>query len=438
MPNLDLVRNLSQIRISTQTFEDIKERTSVPKKYVSGQDTKDVEMIVSDIPTVEEYNLLEKMMKLYVPGTQISEDQIKRNFKVLSVGLPTGFVKALSDRVNKGDINNQTFKDRQSDIIKINAYVRNAKYPDLVFKPISFIFDASLFLTKKNILDALPQEGESYQAVLNRLALTDFEDPFNPVEIDLETLKKDPKYNFLTEDQYEELLINHATSYLFGLYSSLHTGVRPTEDTFIFPDKGERVLNPRMRGMLTDFFKAINVAGPTTEQNTSDILASSDIQDNVKDYFRLFTYSSIVFNTDEVKNRVLSPKLYDRIFYIPVQTYKLEIDIQRTKIYNPEINFSLYDKNLIIKNAPGNNVPKYYLTDGDSDQFIIKDIFVNIETVSDTRKFSDQITELLPAGKAFTSKKFGKNFNQIAVGPARGNMPRNNSNPFANNNILKK
>lgn len=438
MPNLDLVRNLSQVRISTQTFEDIKERTSVPKKYVSGNDTKEIEMIVSDVPTVEEYNLLEKMMKLYVPGTQFSEEQIKRNFKVLSVGLPTGFAKSLSDRINKGDINNQTFKDRQSDIIKINAHVRNAKYPDLVFKPVSFIFDASLFLTKKNIIDALPQEGESYQAVLNRLALTDFEDPFNPVEIDLETLRKDPKYNFLTQDQYEELLVNHTTSYLFGLYSSLHTGVKPSEDTFIFPDKGERVLNPRMRGMLTDFFKAINAAGPTTEQNTSDILASPDVSDNIKDYFRLFTYSSIVFNINEVRNRVLSPKLYDRIFYIPVQTYKLEIDIQRTKLYNPEINFSLYDKNLIIKNAPGNNTPKYYLTDGDSDQFIIKDIFVNVETVSDTRKFSDQITELLPAAKAFTSKKLGKNFNQIAVGPARGNMPRNNPNPFANNNILKK
>lgn len=438
MQNLDLVRNTSQVRISTQTFEDIKERTNVPKKYVNGQDTKDIEMIVSDVPTVEEYNLLEKMMKLYVPGTEFSEEQMKRNFKVLSVGLPTGFVKSLSDRINKGDINNQTFKDRQSDIIKINAYVRNAKYPDLVFKPISYMFDTSLFLTKKNIIDALPQEGESYQSVLNRLALTDFEDPFNPVEVDLETLKKDPKYNFLTEDQYEELLINHATSYLFGLYSSLHTGVRPSEDAFLYPDKGERILNPRMKSVLTTYLNNINIGAPTTQTSTSEIISDPEISDVVKDYFRLFTYGSIVFNLNEVKNRVLTPKLYDRIFYIPVQTYRLEIDIQRTKIYNPEINFSLYDKQLTVKNVRGTNAPKYYFTDGAPEDFIIKDIFVNVETVSDTRKFADQITELLPAGKAFTFKKSGKNFNQIAVGTARGNLPRNNSNPFANNNILKK
>ena len=439
IPNLNLVRNISQIRISAQTFEDIKEKTSVPKKYVSGQDTKDVEMIVSDIPTVQEYDLLEKMMKLYVPGTSFSEEQIKRNFKVISVGLPSGFVKSLSDRINKGDINNQTFKDRQSDIIKINAYVRNAKYPDLVFKPISFIFDASLFLTKKNIIDVAPQEGESYQSVLNRLAMTDFEDPFNPVEIDLETLKKDPKYNFLTEDQYTDLLINHTTSYLFGLYSSLHTGVKPTEDTFVSPEKGERVLNPRMRSMLVEYCKSINVPGPTTEQNTSEILASPDISDTVKDLFRLFTYSSLVFNTSEVINRVLTPKLYDRIFYIPVQTYKHEIDIQRTKLYNPNIDFSLYNEHLIIKNSQGNAPARYYITDGNPDQIIIKDIFVNIETVSDTRKFSDQVTTQLPANKALIpGKQNGRNFNQIAVGVARGNLSRNSANPFANNNILKK
>lgn len=421
--NLDLIKNISQVRISAQTLNDIKEKTRVPEQYVTARnssDTKEIELIVSDIPTVNDFNLLEKMMKNYIPGTSFGEDQYRRNFKVISVGLPTGFCKTLSDRVNRKNINTITFQERQGDIVYINVYVRNAKYPDLVFKPSQYIFDTSLFVTNKNINDVQPQTGESYMTVLNRIALTDFEDPFNPVEIDLDTLKSDPKYNILKGTQFSDLLINHVNSYLFGMYMNLHTGVKPSEDTFTFPEPQERVLNSKIKGLISAYLRDLRVTLPSDNQVTSQILADSNISDVAKDIYRMCTYGSVVLNTNEVVNRVLVPKLYDRIFYMPVQTYTLEIDVAKTKLYNPNINFDIYRDYLTIDQNG-----RYFLRDGDPDQFIIKDIFVQVETLPNTATITDIIgPNITNLTKISNISSFIKATKVNPIGQTLGNINR--------------
>lgn len=418
--NLDLIKNVSQIRISAQTLNDIKEKTRIPADYITVKNpgnTKEIELIVSDVPTVRSYSLLEKMMKNYMPGTSFSEDQYRRNFKVLSVGLPTGFCKTLTDRVSKKNINIISFQERQGDIIYINVYVRNAKYPDIIFKPIKYLFDTSLFVTNKNINDSQPQDGESYITVLNRMAMTDFEDPFNPVEIDLDALKSDPKYNILKGTQFSDLLTNHVNSYLFGMYMSLHTGVKPTEDTFTFPQSSERALNPRVKGLLTNYLKNRNVTAPADDQVTSQILSDPNVSDIAKDLYRTCTYGSLVLNSNEVVNRVLLPKLYDRIFYIPIQTYQLEIDVYKTKVYNQNINFDLYRDYLTI-----NSSGQYFLKDGDSDQFIIKDIFVQIENLPNTGTLTEILGPLLTnVTKISNISQFIKPTKSNRLGQALGN-----------------
>ena len=427
--NLDLIKNISQIRISAQALNEIKEKTRVPTEYVTARnssETKEIDLIVSDVPTVNSFNLLEKMMKNYTPGTSFSEEQYRRNYKVISVGLPTGFCKVLFDRISRKNINTISFQERQSDIIYVNVYVRNAKYPDLIFKPTKYVFDTSLFVTNKNINDAQPQVGESYTAVLNRMALTDFEDPFNPIEIDLDALKADPKYNGLKETQFSELLYNHVNSYLFGTYMSLHTGVKPSEDTFTFPEPAERVLNSKVKGLISAYLQQLKLTAPSDKQVTSQILSDPNISDTVKDLYRICTYGSLVLNTNEVINRVLVPKLYDRIFYIPIQTYALEIDVAKTKLYNQNINFDLYRDYLTIDQSG-----KYILRDGDADQFIVKDIFVQVETLPNTVTLTEiigpNITNLSKIGNIssyFNSARANRS------GQALGNINILNKNLF--------
>jgi hypothetical protein len=392
--NLNLIKNLSQLRISAQTFQDIRQKTNVPLEFVlnpgggtnSNTNIKDIEMIVSDAIVPEEYAALEKMLENYKPTTGFGEADIKRNYKILTVGLPSGFTKYLTDKISIRNVNDKTFRDRQGDIIYVNVYVRNAKYPNLIFKPTKLIFDASLFTTKKNLIDTKPQVGERYLDVLNRLSITDFEEPFNPKEVSYDSLKKDPKYNFLNEEQIKELIVNHTNSYLFGLYMSMTTGVKPSEDTFVFPTAPARILNPKARNLIDAYLKQLKLTVPSGESSTAQILANPDIGDDVKDLYRIFTYGSLVFNQGEVISRVLYPKLFDRIFYLPMQMYVMEIDIEKTKLLNPDINALLTPLgNKIIYRKEGQN-NKYYLIDGKASEFILKDIFVQIETAEDTRQ----------------------------------------------------
>lgn len=397
--NLDLIKNVSQLRISSQLFDDIKKRTAVPAQYVpppagetsQGTDATDVQMIVSDTYIPAEYSILEKFLStgVFVPGPNTTEDIISRNMKILTVGIPTGFNKNLIDKVSVGDINIKNFKDRQADIITVNVYVRNGKYPQIVLKPVKYIFDISLFATKENMLKSDPQVGEGYLQILNRMSIYDFEDAFSPVEIGLQNIKEDPKYNILNDIQKNFLFVNHVNSYLLGCYVSLMTGTRISEDIFLNPEPSDRVLNPKARVIADTYLKALGLPVPPNTTSISNVLANNDINDDVKDLYRLFTYGSLVFNQGEVSSRVLTPKTFDRLLYIPINTYVMEVDIEETLKMMSREDFartvaSQGNKSNFIVQVDGQRNQKIFLKDSGSDEFVLKDIFVEIETVLNT------------------------------------------------------
>lgn len=397
--NLDLVKNISQLRISSQIFDDIKKRTSVPEQYVpaaagetsSNSNTRDVQMIVSDNYTSAEYSLLEKFLSQnqYVPGTRISEDTISRNLKILTVGIPTGFNKNLIDKVNLQNLTAENFQDKQADIISVKVFVRNGKYPQLILKPVSYLFDISLFATKQNIIDTDPKVGERYVDVVNRMSIKDYENPFSPIDMSLEAIKNEPKYNVITEQQKTELFLNHINSNILNAYVNLMTGARISEDIFLNPEPTDRVLNQKARTLMDTYIKAIGLQPPASTMTITDVLSSNEMNDDVKDLYRLFTYGSLVFNQGEVNSRVMTPKIFDRIFYIPVNTYIVEIDIEETLKFVSKEDFSRlvgdqknYKRFLVQANEQRQQ--KIYLIDSEPDEFVFKDIFVQVETALNT------------------------------------------------------
>ena len=416
--NLDLIKNISQLRISSQTFDDIKQRTAAPDQYVvppSGEAsnnavTPDVEMIVSDNCIPSEYSLLEKFLtqNQFVPGTSMSEEMLSRNIKILSIGIPTGFNKNLIDQVSVDSITIQNFKDRQSDVVYANVYVRNGKYPQLVLKPLRYVFDISLFATKDNVIDANPQVGERYIDVINRMAIKDFENPFSPVNTSLQDIKTQAKYDFLNEQQKIELFVNHINSYVLNTYVSLMTGARIAEDIFLDPEPMDRTLNPKTRTIIDTYIKAINLQPPASTMSIPQILASNEMDDDVKDLYRLFTYGSLVFNQGEVNSRVMSPKIFDRIFYVPVNTYVMEIDLQETLRFLSQEDFARLigdkdnQKRFLTKTIIRGQQQKYYLIDSDPDEFILKDIFVEIETALNTQS-QDRVNTNTQSARGLTS-----------------------------------
>jgi hypothetical protein len=397
--DLNLLQNYSQLRLSSYIYNNIKERTAAPTSFVSNfrgnkrsNPSDQNDLIISETTTPSEYNALVSALSdtnnislECLPSTEITPDVIKRNNKILTIGIPAGFSRQLADRVNQSQITAQSFiKDKQSDVIVLNVHLRNLRFSDIVFKPFKYVFDLSLFATKKDFVDCNIMPGENINDIINRINLTDLDSPFNPQKITREKILTDQKYDFLNTAQKNDIVKNHVTSYLLEIYLQYITGVKTCEEIFLSPAGGQRQLSNKARTIVDAYSKQTYGIVPNTD-NIGDILISNELPEGLKDTYRMLTYGSLVFNNDEVRNKVLTPKSFDRIFNVPVNVNNAEIDYAMT-LSTPQgrITWSKeYTKSYIRKiGEPGHE--RYYINANEIDDFIINDMFIAIETANDT------------------------------------------------------
>jgi len=400
--NLNLLKNYSQLRLASYIYNHIKERTDSPGSFMKNfggtqnteSTTEQSDLIVSETTTESEYNSLVSFLSnpnnpslQCLPSDECPADVIKRNNKILAIGIPAGFSRELADRINKGQINAQAFQEKQSDVVVANVYVRNMKFNDLVFKPLQYVFDLSLFATRKDFVDCNAVNGESIGRILSRISLTDLENPFSPQKIDGVKIAADPKYSFLNTQQKSDLIKNHVASYLLGVYIQFITGVKTTEEIFLDPASPQKTLTTKAKTILDTYVQQTFGTVPR-QSSIKDILVSRNLPEKLKDAYRLLAYGSLVFCENEVRSRALTPKLFDRIFYVPVNTNNAEIDYTATMstAVGRDTWKKLYTQSHIKTNPPGTSGAdtKYYLDALDVDDFIINDMFVAVETANDT------------------------------------------------------
>lgn len=400
--NLNLLQNYSQLRLASFIYNDIKERTNATTSFMksfggaesSQNSTGQSELIISETTTDSEYNALVSFLSdtnnatlQCVPSDSHPADVIKRNNKILAVGIPAGFSRELADRVNRSQINAQTFQEKQSDVITVKVYLRNLKFNDLVFKPLKFVFDLSLFATRKDFVDCNVAPGEAIVDILSRISLTDLDNPFSPQKINAEAINTDSKYDFLTETQRNDLIKNHVASYLLSIYMQYITGVKTTEDIFLEPPPPPKKLSTKAKTILDTYVKQTFGILPGTAV-IKDIITARSLPENMKDAYRLLTYGSLLFCDNEVKSRVLTPKTFDRVFYIPVCIDNIEIDLDATSLTTTGRNtlHNTYTQDHIRTNPPGISTAgtQYFLDAYTIEDFIINDMFISVETANDT------------------------------------------------------
>jgi len=400
--NLNLLKNYSQLRLASYIYNDIKERSNAPssfmKNFGGSQSTQgsseQSDLIVSETTTDSEYNALVSFLSdannpslQCMPSDSHPADVIKRNNKILAIGIPAGFSRELADRVNIAQINAQTFQDKQSDVVIVKVFIRNLKFADLAFKPLEYIFDLSLFATRKDFVDCNAVHGESIETILDRISLTDLDSPFSPQKIDASMISADSKYNFLTSRQRGDLIKNHVASYLLSMYIQYITGVKTTEEIFLIPSPPPKQLSTKARIILDTYIKKTYGILPGIIP-IKDILISKNLPENLKDAYRLLTYGSLVFCDNEIRSKILTPKLFDRVFYVPVNIDNAEIDMAATRgTAVGRTALSKEDTNKYFRMVPpGTSGPdtQYFLDAYDIDDFIINDIFIAVETANDT------------------------------------------------------
>ena len=387
--NIDFLRYPSQIRLAKQIYDDIVDKTSFTAGLVTlpggpgRAETTPQPLIVSDVIIPSEYNALVSMLSTdftrfeTIPRTDLSSIAIERNSKIVTIGIPTGFTKKLADSVTISSFNRQGGNAKQSDVIAIDIYPNDIRYGEIVLKPITYFFDTSLFVTKKDFLDLNATQNERFEDLLRRITVKDFENPYDVQSLNLQTIKDDSRYSFLRTREKRDLFNNLVISYLLGLYVNCLTGTRYSEDVFISPTS-KRILNPKSADAIKKYLLNVQEVAANERAtiggytNTEAILNNPRFTQNYKDTYRLMTYGSLVFNEKEITKRVNSSKIFDRIFHIPVNLKYLEIDIEAT---NSTVSGQAALERVSTQRHIVVEGEKQYLTTTDPNDFIIKDIF---------------------------------------------------------------
>jgi len=378
--NLNLLRNPSQVRTAAYILEDIKGKTSA-QNYTETAGYVYNNLVVSNVVTSMEYRCLRSFLaEAPYMNTTTASPASNNRIKILSVGVPAGFSKELADRVNLGQISPNSFKDKEFDVININVYKRDARFDDLVFKPQKFLFDLSLFALEVDINRINPTPNESFSRMMLRAELTDMETLSSRKKVGLASINQNPKYDFLQNEEKSNLIRSHIGSYLLGLYTNFMTGIRISEDVFRSPAAPTRSLTPEIQQIVYSYLRDVRRANLPADQNIEQLLANESIAEDVKDVLRLFDYGSMAFNAGEVTSRVLAPKMFDRIFYLPLNVENFEIDLPKT--LSTESGRNTWNQSY-VQNAVTRRGDRYFLTARGRNDLMFDDFFVAIETAND-------------------------------------------------------
>lgn len=299
--------------------------------------------------------------------------------KIISVGIPRGFSKQLSDRVYQSAINENTFRDKQFDVVTINIYKRDARFDDIVFKPQTFLFDLSLF-ADSDFTYLQPRENESFSRILERARVRDLEQFSGfysgaPTFRTISNIVNDDKYDFIPAAQKTELIKNHVQSGILQTYIRLLTGLRIEEGTFTVRGIGRGTnFNQEFQNLVLKYLRE-DLRKTIPNKPIMAILEDPNVDDESKDILRLFTFGGVIFEPTAFRNKVVTPKMFDRVFHIAFNTEQFEIDIEltnETQAGKNALSQNFVQERLIV------NGGRTYLKIKERNELAFEDYFVSI------------------------------------------------------------
>lgn len=321
---LDVVRNPTQVRTSVFLFEQLREK-------IANSDNSNV-VSSQRILSQQELRLLKTMLAdaMYTREQHMADERLR----ILTVGMPAGLSKTLSDRVTRGQATATStgFLNKQSDVVKINVYKRDARYSDIVFKPKSFLFDLSLFQSEQNIKDLEPKESETFQQLVERAELMDYQQPAVTKPVTWQSITTNPEYSFLTNTQKRELVANHIQSRQLANYMELITSMKLCEEAFVIDETitPGTSTTPSFDTLIRNYLASKQTSGAIPNENFASLLQNQSLLPDTQDSIRLATYGSLSFEPALLRQQIIQPKLFDRVFHIPVSTEGYEVDLDLT------------------------------------------------------------------------------------------------------------
>lgn len=325
---VSIMNKPSQFRLLLNQRENYIYKTrNIPERI--NDETVD-SAIIATYPTANKASILRSYMRQ--PQFNASSSPEER-IKIVSVGIPNGLSERLYERQSIGNLN--LFENKkQLDIVKINVYKSDARYPAICFKPKTFIFDLSLFVPE-DLLDNIHVEGlKSFDSIMPRLYLRDYDKiSISGTNISPTIAGSMNDYSgILTEDEKRELFYNHISSKMLEIYIGMMTsGAYIREDTFTtnLCDVGTQI-NPEFSKVFKSYLNDVYGENINNDDFMS-ILERGNLDIESLDVIRNFTLGNpFVMEPEYLINKVLGEKEFDRVFHLPVRVDDFEVDEELT------------------------------------------------------------------------------------------------------------
>ena len=234
---VNLLMNEQQIMMLSSAIYDLVERLTQQAPSDRDDDYDDDH----EFKTLDDSVVLPKLKTLLYGffGTPEYASLRGYNKKILSVGIPLGFVSKIKQHVNLRNQKTSTLvNNKQSDVINVVVYKVDLQNSDIIYKPKKILFELSRFVVRndKHFLDT--PEQPTVNDILRAIPTRDFgEDAsFSPdptywvsgiddLAAGLKTSFSSDSYSFLSDSEKRSIINNHVTSYMLELYVKLISGI---------------------------------------------------------------------------------------------------------------------------------------------------------------------------------------------------------------------
>lgn len=355
--------------------------------------------------------------------------------RIAAVGIPAGFSDNLTRVVKTKNATPVDFAERQRDVVAINVYKKDEQYDGLVFKPKSFLFELTRFVSRTADPDI--GEAEDFFTANQKLKHVDFSfeltNSYAPEGIGLDKLFSDPAYGFLTLDQKASMVRNHAVSVLLEMYVRLLTGMNLNEQAFVanaaellqkraasssFMKEAATVHLSKVLGtpiildqavggdpFLLDAQSLQQVDDFDQAQKLVDVPTASGglkekLTEDLRTFARLFASRSMLSDGQIERTRLIAPKLFERVFNVAFDANTFEIDIKSS---DPDTVKALTQQGMIVTfgGAQGQPVPILVPRSTDSGHVTFEKYFVDVEVVGmASQTTGDSLTSTMPVSVA--------------------------------------
>lgn len=375
---LQIIKTPSQLRTALYIYDEYKERIkNVP--LVLGTD-EDISKLVISPKTIKQQNI-ETLFALFQEPQFNEARSPHERMKIVSIGIPVGLSERLHERIVKENIDRRSFEDerQQLDVVKISIYKRDFRFPHIIFKPKQFTFDLSMFVSDEtSFAEAEPQENENFNNIVQRIVTYDY-DRLDSKSYNIATLNE--LYGtILSPNEQNELFLNHIRSHLLSNYIQIMAnGTQIKEDTFL---QNDITLGTNINNEFMNLFKQYvnEIYGfEFGNQNLLDFLQLQNADEEVRDLVRLVVYGNTeVFEPNVPYSKIVMPKMFDRIFHIPILVDDFEIDHVATNATNSGRLALL--KNFVQDKIKLSSDGKQSFEATGPNDIVFSDFFVTIET----------------------------------------------------------